>query len=96
MLVSIIIWVVLGAIVGAIASKFVDMRGDSPLIGIGAAAAGALVLGLVYRIASGNPETWSILGLALAAIGGVVGVTVFHLIRARSISRDRQTVRSSY
>jgi uncharacterized membrane protein YeaQ/YmgE (transglycosylase-associated protein family) len=96
MLVSLIIWVVLGAVVGAIATKFVNTRGDSPLLGIGAAVAGAVVLGFAYRLASGNPEAWGVFALLFAVIGAALGAAAYHLIRSRSISRDRQTVRSSY
>lgn len=96
MIVSLILWIVLGVIVGAIATKFVDLRGDSPILGISAATAGAIVLGLCYRMFSGNVELWSVLGLILAALGAAVGVVVYHLIRSRSIGHDRQTVRSSY
>lgn len=96
MFVTLIIWVVLGLAIGAIATRFVDLRGDSPILGIAAAAAGALIFGLVYRMLSGNVETWSVLGILFAAIGGGVGAAAFHLVRARSIGRDRQTVRSSY
>ena len=46
MMLSVVIWIVLGVMVGAIASKFVDTRGDSPILGIGAAAGGAVVLGM--------------------------------------------------
>lgn len=96
MLLSLIAWIAIGVVVGLIATKFVDTRGDSPIVGIASAAAGAVVLGLGYRLISGNPDTWSIMGLVLAAIGAAVGAAAFHLVRARSIGRDRQTVRSSY
>lgn len=96
MLLSLISYLVIGAVVGAIATKIVDLRGDSPLLGVGAALAGAVLLGMIYRFASGNVELWSLLGLGLAVVGAAVGVTIFHLVRSRSISRDRQTVRSSY
>lgn len=96
MLVSLIIWVVIGAIVGAIAIKFVDTRGDSPMLGIGAAVAGAVIVGGAHRFLSGNVELWSVLGMCLAAVGAAAGAAIYHLIRSRSISHDRQSVRSSY
>lgn len=97
MMLSFVVWIVLGAVVGAIATKFVDTRGDSPILGIGAAAGGAVVLGLAYRLLLGSAETqWSVMALGSALLGAAVGAAVFHLVRSRSISRDRQTVRSSY
>jgi uncharacterized membrane protein YeaQ/YmgE (transglycosylase-associated protein family) len=96
MVYSLLVWIVLGAVIGAIATKFVDLRGDSPILGLAAAVGGAILLGLVYRFSTGNAELWSIFGLVFALIGAAGGVAAFHLVRARSISRDRQTVRSSY
>ncbi len=96
MLISFIIWIVLGTVIGMIATKFVDTRGDSPILGIAAAVGGAVVLGILYRLVSGDVERWSILALILAAVGAAAGAAVFHVIRSRTISRGRQTVRSSY
>jgi uncharacterized membrane protein YeaQ/YmgE (transglycosylase-associated protein family) len=90
-------WVVVGAVVGFVASKLINLRGDDPKLGIFAAMGGAFGAGVLYAMISGvavrgwNP--WSVL---FAGIGAVVAVLAWHLIRSRTISRGRQTVRSSY
>ena len=96
MVVSLLVWMFLGAVVGAISTKFVDTRGDSPIVVVGAAAGGAVLFGLTHRFISGDIELLSVLGLILVAIGAGAGAAIYHVVRARSISRDRQTVRSSY
>ncbi len=90
-------WIVVGLIVGFIVSKFVNLRGDDPRLGIGCAAVGALIGGILYRIISQLPisgfNPWSLL---CAALGAVVAVIVWHLIRSRTISRDSYVPRRSY
>ena len=90
-------WVVLGLIVGFIASKFVDLRGDDARLGIGVAAVGAVGAGALYSIISGNGVSpWNVWSLLFAAIGAVVGAVAWHAVRSRSISKAPYTRRSSY
>jgi uncharacterized membrane protein YeaQ/YmgE (transglycosylase-associated protein family) len=90
-------WIVVGLAVGFIVSKMVNLRGDDPKLGMAAAAVGALVGGIVYTVKSGagisgfNP--W---GVLTAAICALVAVAIWHAVRSRSVSREKQTVRRSY
>ena len=90
-------WVVIGMVVGFIASKLVNLRGDDPRLGIGVAAVGAVVAGAIYSFVSGDGvsplNVWS---LVLAAAGGAAGALIWHLVRSRFISHDSYTVRRSY
>jgi len=97
MLLGIIGWIVVGLIVGFIGSKAVNLRGDDPRLGIGVACASALIGGIVYSVISGNSvDPWNPWSLIYAAIGGTVGMVIWHIVRSRSISHEGQTVRRSY
>ena len=90
-------WVVLGLIVGFVASKFVNLRGDDPRFGIGAAVAGAVLAGVIYSFATGTSfATWTLWAFLIAVAAAVVAVIVWHAVRSRSISHDRYVPRSSY
>ena len=90
-------WVVTGLVVGFIASKFVNLRGDDPKIGIGAAAGGAVLAGIVYAlIGDAGVSTWTWWAVLFAAVGAALAVVVWHLVRSRSISHDKYVPRSSY
>lgn len=90
-------WIVAGAIVGLVVSKMVNLRGDDPKLGIGAAAAGAVAAGILHAMISGTAvSAWNMWSVLSAALGAVVAVVVWHLIRSRSISHDVQTSRRSY
>lgn len=96
MVIVIISWLFLGLVVGFIASRIVDLRGDEPLIGIGAAVVGAVIGGLLYKMmATEAYVAWAVGNMLWAAIGAALAVTAFHLIRSRSIVKDRQSVRYS-
>ena len=97
MLLGLVEWVVVGVIVGFIASKVVNLRGDDPRLGMGAAVGGAVVAGILYAVISGAGVTpWSPWALVFAAIGGVVGVLGWHVVRSRSISKKGYVARRSY
>jgi hypothetical protein len=90
-------WVVAGALVGFVASKVVNLRGDDPRLGIGAAVAGAVAGGVIYGVASGTGiATWSLWSVCAAAGGALVGVLGWHAVRSRSISHQRYVPRRSY
>src|SRR3954452_17040314 len=96
-IVSIFGWVVVGIIVGFIASKLVDLHGDDIRFGLAAAVAGAVVAGILQAVISGNGlNPWQPWGAAFAAIGAAVGAAAWHLIRSRSITHERGTVRRLY
>jgi uncharacterized membrane protein YeaQ/YmgE (transglycosylase-associated protein family) len=79
MLIGVVGWVVLGIIVGFIASKVVSLRGDDPRMGIVASAGGALVGGCLYSFFSGMAVTsFNPKSLLFAAIAAVVVLVAFH------------------
>lgn len=90
-------WLVVGLLVGFVASKVVNLRGDDPRFGIGAAVLGAVVAAVVYTVASGaGVSAWNAWSLLWAAVGATVGAVAWHAIRSRSISHDSYVARRSY
>ena len=53
MFTSIFGWIAVGLLVGFIARKMVDLRGDDPRLGIAAACGGAVVAAALYTVISG-------------------------------------------
>lgn len=97
MLIGIIGWIVIGLIVGFIATKVVNLRGDDPRLGIAVAAGGAIVVAWLYSLISGAGVTaWNPWSLMFAAIGAVIAVVTWHGVRSRYVSHARYTPRSSY
>jgi uncharacterized membrane protein YeaQ/YmgE (transglycosylase-associated protein family) len=84
MLFAIISWAVAGLIVGFVASKNVNLRGDDPKFGIACAALGGIAGGMIYRMFTGVAvvgfNIWSIL---VAAIVAAVVVAAWHFMRSR-------------
>lgn len=92
-----VMWVVTGLLVGLIVSKFVNLRGDDPKGGILVAAAGAVVLGLIVKIASPTVMSdWSTGSCVAGVVGGLTAVIIWHLIRSRYVSHERTAMRRSY
>jgi hypothetical protein len=90
-------WVVVGLVVGFIVSKVLDLHGDDPKLGIGVAAAGAVVGGFLYSLVSGAPvSAWNFWSIVFAAVGGGAGAAVWHGVRSRYVSRSSYSVRRSY
>jgi uncharacterized membrane protein YeaQ/YmgE (transglycosylase-associated protein family) len=90
-------WVITGLLVGVIATKFVNLRGDDPKLGFMAGVAGALVAGLTSAMVSGTGvSTWNWWSVLFAAIGAAVAVTAWHAVRSRSISHARYVPRQSH
>ena len=90
-------WLIAGLVIGFVASKLVDLRGDEPLIGIIIAVVGAMIGGFLYHMIGGTEITpWNMPALLAAAAGAIVAVAIYHLIRSRTINKDVQTVRRSY
>jgi uncharacterized membrane protein YeaQ/YmgE (transglycosylase-associated protein family) len=93
----IVSWLAAGLVVGLVARRAVNLRGDDPRFGVAAAAGGALLAGMVFAIVSdGGFGAWSWWGLTVATIGGAAAVAAWHLVRSRSISHEKYTPRSSY
>jgi uncharacterized membrane protein YeaQ/YmgE (transglycosylase-associated protein family) len=95
-LLSILGWALVGAIVGYVASRMVNLHGDDPILGIGLAALAAVVGGWLYNWISGSPvvifNAWTLLSGAVAA---VVAVVILHAIRSR-MPHERPSIRRSY
>jgi uncharacterized membrane protein YeaQ/YmgE (transglycosylase-associated protein family) len=97
MILGVIGWIVVGLLIGFIASKVVNLRGDDPMGGIGVAGIGAIVAAVLYTIISGaGVSAWNVWSLFWAAIGAIVGVVTWHLVRSRYVSKAPQTHRRSY
>jgi uncharacterized membrane protein YeaQ/YmgE (transglycosylase-associated protein family) len=90
-------WVAAGLVIGFIASKAVNLRGDDSRLGIGAAVGGALLVAVIYSLVAGHPMVaWALRPFVAAVIGAVVGVILWHAIRSRTVSHDRYVPRRSY
>ena len=97
MILGIMGWVLVGLLVGFIATKIVDLHGDDPRLGLGVACGGAIVAAVLYTAISGAEVTaWNLWSLVFAATGAVAGVVTWHLVRSRYVSRLPYTRRSSY
>jgi uncharacterized membrane protein YeaQ/YmgE (transglycosylase-associated protein family) len=97
MFIGIIGWVIVGLAVGFIVSKVLNLHGDDPMLGIGAALGGAIVFAVLYTVISGaGVSAFNIWSLIFAAIGAGVGVATWHLIRSKSISHAPYSRRKSY
>lgn len=97
MILGVIGWIVVGVIVGFIASKLVNLRGDDPRLSIGVAAAGAIVAGALYSMISDDVvSAWNAWSILYAAGGAIIGVVAWHAVRSRYISHERYTPRRSY
>jgi uncharacterized membrane protein YeaQ/YmgE (transglycosylase-associated protein family) len=72
-------WIVLGIIIGFVATKVVSLRGDDPRMGIAASAVGALIGGWLYSLLSGTPVTsFNPKSLLFAAVAAVAVLVAFH------------------
>jgi len=96
MFLGILGWVIVGLIVGFVASRVIDLRGDDPRLGIGLSAAAALVGGWLFSAINGSTVALSnFWGLLFAGIAAVVAVTVWHIVRRRAPYRS-PIMRRSY
>jgi uncharacterized membrane protein YeaQ/YmgE (transglycosylase-associated protein family) len=96
MFIGILGWIICGAIFGFIFSKFINLRGDDPRLGIAVAVIGGVVGGWLYSLISGSPVThFNVWSLFYAALASLVILIVWHFIRSRS-TYATPTVRRSY
>ena len=81
---SIIAWLVLGAIAGFIASKIVDKTGQGLLIDIVLGIVGAFVGGYVFSLLGAAPITgFNLYSMVVAIIGAVIVLAIYHAISGR-------------
>ena len=97
MILGLIGWIVVGIVVGFVATKLVNLRGDDPRLSIVVAAAGAVLAGILYSVISGaGVSMWNSWSILYAGVGAIVGAVTWHAVRSRYISHERYTPRSSY
>jgi uncharacterized membrane protein YeaQ/YmgE (transglycosylase-associated protein family) len=85
MFISLICWLALGSIVGAISGKFVDAGDDDPKLGIAIAAIAAVVGGLLFRLYTKTPANWpGVMGLLTAAATAALAAVIWHFSRRAS------------
>jgi uncharacterized membrane protein YeaQ/YmgE (transglycosylase-associated protein family) len=85
MLFGIIGWIVTGLVIGFIASKLVNLKGDDPRLGVAVGAVGAVVGGWMYSLFSGAQVTaFNTLSLFFAMIAAATALLIWHLIRGRA------------
>jgi len=79
---SIVSWILLGLFAGFIGSKLVNKSGEGMLLDIALGIVGAVIGGYLFQLAGSHGVTglnlWS---LAVAVVGAVVTLLVFHAIR---------------
>ena len=81
---SIIAWLVLGAIAGFIASKIVDNTGQGLLIDIVLGIIGAFVGGYVFTLLGAAPITgFNLYSVVVAIIGAVIVLAIYHAVAGR-------------
>lgn len=82
MITSLIGWIVLGLIAGYIASRLVNKRGEGVALDVVLGIVGALVGGWIFRMFGSTGVTgFNVWSLFIAAIGAVVFLLVWHLVR---------------
>ena len=84
MFIALVSWIVIGALVGFIASKNVNLRGDDPKLGLASGVIGAVTAGVIYRIISGVDLGLSLRSVIFATVGAAVSVAAWHLMRRRA------------
>lgn len=92
---SILGWALAGVVVGVIATRLVELRGDDPRISIGLAALAAVVGAWAYNWISGTPvalfNLWTLLFAVLAASAAVAA---WHVARSRGTYKQPSYRRS--
>jgi hypothetical protein len=94
--ISILGWALAGALVGFVATRLVDLRGDDPRLSIALAALTAVVGAGMYNWVSGAPAAFiNVWALLVAVMVATAAVAAWHLVRGRAPYR-RPSVRRSY
>lgn len=79
---GLVCWIVVGLIVGFVASKVVKLRGDDPKLGIFLGAAGGVVGGFLFAAFSkAGMNVFDVRSLLAAAAGAVVALAGWHGVR---------------
>jgi uncharacterized membrane protein YeaQ/YmgE (transglycosylase-associated protein family) len=81
-------WIILGLIIGFIASKSLNIGSDDPKIGICLAGAAGLIGGWLYSLFSGAEVTgYNGRSLMFAGMAAIVALGIWHAMRRHSFSR---------
>jgi uncharacterized membrane protein YeaQ/YmgE (transglycosylase-associated protein family) len=79
---SFIAWIVFGLLVGFVASKIVNKRGEGPLLDIGLGIAGAIVGGWMFDMVGHSGVSGLNLHSLFVAVAGAIAVLLtYHAIR---------------
>jgi uncharacterized membrane protein YeaQ/YmgE (transglycosylase-associated protein family) len=79
---SFLAWIVLGLIAGFVGSKIVNKSGEGLVLDIILGIVGAIVGGWVFSMFGANGVTGlNIYSLAVAVVGAIVVLVVYHAIR---------------
>ena len=83
MFINLVCWIIVGLAVGFLASKFVNERGDDPMLGIVLGAAGAVVAGFLFgMIGTAGVSEFNRGSLLVAAVGAAAVLVTWHSVRA--------------
>ena len=80
---SVLGWIVVGLIAGAIASRVVNARGEGCLIDIALGLVGALVGGFLFSELGGAAAGGFIYSTFVATIGAIITLLIWHAITGR-------------
>jgi len=76
---SIIGWVIFGALTGWLASKIVNKRGEGCMINIALGLVGAVIGGFIFRQLTGfNAFRFDLVSMFVAVIGAVIALFLWH------------------
>lgn len=96
MFLGIVGWFICGFLIGLMASKAINLRGDDPRLGIGVASLGAIAGGFLFSLVSGSTISWfNVWSLVFASIAALVAAGVWHYLRTRG-TYVRPSTRRSY
>ena len=81
---SIIAWLVLGAIAGFIASKIIESSGQGLLLDIVLGIVGSVVGGYVFTLLGAAPVTgFNLYSMFVAIVGAIIVLVIYHAIVGR-------------
>ena len=81
---SIIAWLVLGAIAGFIASKIIESSGQGLLLDIVLGIVGAVVGGYVFTLLGAAPVTgFNLYSMFVAIVGAIIVLAIYHAVMGR-------------
>ena len=76
---SLILWIVLGAALGLLASKIVSTTGEGTVVDILLGSVGAVIGGWLFDLFGGRELTlYTVYSAGIAAIGAVIALALYH------------------